>query len=320
MIKKSIFLLFFSLTSLFFSCKKESINLLSFKEITAPSTYPLASVWFIDDLRGYVCGGDTWTHGFVASTKDGGSTWHTDTITPKKLECLQFDATGQGYVCGLDGLMMFLEPNKLHWQGFKSDFCWYRACYFPSPQYGVAVSGEGWKAGILRHYNPQFWNQDTSQTFVNELNAVWYSDSITAFASGMGQVLRSKDAGKNWERLPYTDDQYLAIHFPTKTDGYIIGQNGTLLKTTDNGQNWQILNAKKGAWGKNNQLRSVWFSSANTGYIVGDQGLFWKTTDGGFTWLPIVNAPEDIDFTDVFMFKNQGWITAKNGRMFHFEE
>jgi photosystem II stability/assembly factor-like uncharacterized protein len=319
MMRFSAFLSIFGLIFLFFSCKKEETNVLSFQEITAPSTYNIASVWFTDNLHGYVCGGENWTYGFVASTNNGGSTWQTDTTTNKKLECIQFDANGQGYVCGLDGVLMFKEPDIARWQVFKTDFCWYRACFFPSSRYGVAVSGEGWKAGILRHYSPEFWNQDTSHTFINELDAVWFSDSTTAHAAGMGQVLRSDDAGKTWQRLPITDDQYLAIHFPTKTDGFIIGLNGTLLKTNDNGHNWQTIKSKKGAWGKNNQLRSVWFSSSKTGYIVGDKGLFWKTTDGGATWLTITNAPDDVDFTDIYMLGNQGWISAKNGRMFHFE-
>jgi photosystem II stability/assembly factor-like uncharacterized protein len=303
-----------------FSCKKEETSLPSFKEITTPSTHDIASIWFTDSLQGFICGGSAWSHGFIASTKDGGNTWNTDTIVPNKLECIQFDTTKQGYVCGMDGLLMYRSPNQARWETFRNDFCWYRACYFPNPSYGVVVAGEGWKGGILRQYNPQFWNQDTTINYTNELDAVCFSDENTAHAAGMGQILRSTDKGKNWQRLPPTDDQFLAIHFPTSTIGYIIGLNGSLLKTTDNGSNWQFLESKKGAWGKKYQLRSVWFSSAQIGYIVGDKGLFWKTIDGGSTWLQIENTPNDVDFTDIFMVKNQGWIGAKNGRMFQFLE
>jgi photosystem II stability/assembly factor-like uncharacterized protein len=320
MIKHFSFLIKLCLFFCLFSCKKEETTLASFKEITAPNTYDIASVWFTDSLQGFVCGGLAWNYGFIASTKDGGNSWKTDTVVTNKLECIQFDSTKQGYVCGLDGLLMYRSPNQANWEAFRTDFCWYRACYFPNPHSGVAVAGEGWKGGILRHYSPEFWAQDTSINYLNELDAVCFSDANTAHAVGMGQVLRSIDKGKNWQRMPPTDDQFLAIHFPSSTVGYIIGLNGSLLKTTDNGAIWQVLESKKGAWGKKYQLRSIWFSSAQTGYIVGDKGLFWKTTDGGSTWLQIANTQNDVDFTDIFMVKNKGWIGAKNGRMFQFEE
>jgi photosystem II stability/assembly factor-like uncharacterized protein len=310
-----LMLLFF-----FFSCKKEKINLSFFKELSPPSAYDLSSIWFKDSLHGTVCGGESWYHGFIASTSNGGNSWKTDTITNKKIECVQFDSTGQGYACGLDGLLLYRKPEVDKWEIFRTDFCWYRACFFPNPKYGVTVSGEGWKAGIIRQYNPEFWQQSVSLEFTNELNAVCFSDSTTAHAVGMGQVLRSDDKGQTWQKMPPTNDHFLAAYFPTPTIGYIIGLNGTILKTIDNGQKWQILDVKQGAWGKNNQLRSVWFSSTSVGYIVGDAGLFWKTSDGGESWLVINNVEEDIDFTDIFMVGEKGWVSAKGGRFFEFKE
>ena len=71
-----------------------------------------------------------------------------------------------------------------------------------------------------------------------------------------------------------------AVDFPLDTTtGYVVGQNGTILKTTDAGDSWQKQRSRT-----REHLHDVDFVDAATGYVVGTNGTLLTTTDGGKTW------------------------------------
>ena len=305
----------------FTACRKDSLPLPVFRELQLPTNEALTSVWFTDSLHGFVTGGAPWERGELWSTADGGANWQLDTAVSKVLECVMFDKDGQGYACGQDGLALLRPVGQPHWHTFRVDFTWHRSCYFPNGREGVIVSGDGFMGGGIRKLGPDaIWLLDTMHLYTNALSAVWYSDSLTVHATGLGWVLRSDDGGRNWERLPPTDDFFRSIHFPTATTGYICGYSGTLLKTTDGGRTWNTIR-EGGSVGKKHQaFRAVWFVSAEKGYLVGDNGLFWRTENGGADWTALAGLPNAVDASDIFVLDNKGWITAGGGRIFHFEE
>jgi photosystem II stability/assembly factor-like uncharacterized protein len=80
-----------------------------------------------------------------------------------------------------------------------------------------------------------------------------------------------------------TTEGLIAVHFPNTQTGYAVGNNGTILKTTDAGRNWQKLNSPT-----SDPLWSVYFTDSNTGCAVGgvshQRFIIFKTTNGGNTW------------------------------------
>jgi hypothetical protein len=78
----------------------------------------------------------------------------------------------------------------------------------------------------------------------------------------------------------------------------IVGDAGTILRTTDGGGVWI-----KQQSGTPRTLYGVWFIGAKLGLVVGDLGTMLRTTDGGATWLPqksgTINALNAVCFTDV---------------------
>ncbi len=71
-----------------------------------------------------------------------------------------------------------------------------------------------------------------------------------------------------------------SVHFPEGTElGYVVGANGTILKTTNGGGDWVPLTS-----GTNATLYSVFFLDNQTGFAVGAGGTALKTTDGGANW------------------------------------
>jgi photosystem II stability/assembly factor-like uncharacterized protein len=63
-----------------------------------------------------------------------------------------------------------------------------------------------------------------------------------------------------------------------QTSAVVVGNNGTILKTTNNGNDWGSKNS-----GTTNHLNAVSFYFESAGIAVGDE-VMCKTTDGGDTW------------------------------------
>ncbi len=68
--------------------------------------------------------------------------------------------------------------------------------------------------------------------------------------------------------------------FINSQTGFGVGDLGTVLKTTNGGQDWFAQNS-----GTKNNLFSIFFNADGvTGWVSGDKGCILKTTDGGITW------------------------------------
>jgi photosystem II stability/assembly factor-like uncharacterized protein len=89
------------------------------------------------------------------------------------------------------------------------------------------------------------------------------------------------------------------VHFPANDTGYVVGELGTILKTTDGGTNWITLNS-----GTTLTLRGVYFATAITGFAVGDSGIILKTDDGGINWTKYIYNNAMASFTAVQFINN----------------
>src|SRR6266567_522356 len=70
--------------------------------------------------------------------------------------------------------------------------------------------------------------------------------------------------------------------------GFVVGDAGTIVKTTDAGMTWSPLTS-----GTMNALHDVYFFDATQGIAVGEQGLILRTTDGGAGWQDVDSGVED---------------------------
>jgi Photosynthesis system II assembly factor YCF48 len=70
--------------------------------------------------------------------------------------------------------------------------------------------------------------------------------------------------------------------------GFVVGDAGTILKTTDAGMTWSPVTS-----GTTNALHDVYFFDATQGVVVGDQGLILRTTDGGTGWQGVASGVMD---------------------------
>ena len=73
------------------------------------------------------------------------------------------------------------------------------------------------------------------------------------------------------------------LWFPNVSTGYVCGANGTILKTTNGGLNWNPLNTSVSY-----QLNDICFTDNVTGYCAGNSGII-KTTNFGMNWFSVFN-------------------------------
>jgi len=101
-----------------------------------------------------------------------------------------------------------------------------------------------------------------------------------------------------------------SIHFVDASVGWIVGDAGTILDTTDSGASWT---AHPGVTTQN--LNDVYFVDGQHGWAVGDNNTVLATTDGGSSWsaqTPTVSEHwHGVYFTDL----NHGWIVGTYGNI-----
>ncbi|MEP7168588.1 MAG: YCF48-related protein [Bacteroidota bacterium] len=113
-----------------------------------------------------------------------------------------------------------------------------------------------------------------------------------------------------------TTNQLEEIFFSSPDTGFVVGEAGTILKTTD-GNNWSPLSV-----GSTKNLNDVFFLDTQNGFVVGDSGLFAKTIDGGNSWsvqfLSNVNeiTLSSVCFTDAYTGFAGGAENSVNGIIF----
>jgi len=175
------------------------------------------------------------------------------------------------------------------------------------PIFSVAMADaqHGWAVGasglIFRTTDgAKTWTKQTSplkeQRHLFKVAAI---DAKTAWAVGdWGAIIATTDGGATWsdrslgiltvktadtpdrQTMLLTEDVILNdVRFVDAQHGYIAGEFGTLLATTDGGATWMRRDL-----GTDQTVFGMDFVTAERGWIVGIDGMVMETTDAGVTW------------------------------------
>lgn len=224
------------------SCRQE-------KQIPPPPralvTNSLFDIFFLDRQKGWAVG----KLGMVVATTDGGDNWQAQKrMTDYNLRGIYFLNDREGWIVGDTGTV-------LH----------------------TANAGELWmlqESGTKCH-----------------LRDVYFFDANAGLAVGeQGVVLVTGNGGKDWkertdlkELFVVEDNPFLAalygICFVDEKKGWISGDYGIILSTTDGGGTW-----KKQETGTADLFMDIYFVDPYTGWAAGESGSIIQTADGGNTW------------------------------------
>ena len=120
-------------------------------------------------------------------------------------------------------------------------------------------------------------------------------------------------ANAQWshQNTPTTNTLW-SVCFVDTSNGWVAGEDGVILHTTNGGGNWNTQVS-----GTNNILYSVYFTNTNNGWIAGQNGLILHTTNGGSTWDPQVSGTNNDLWEVFFADSNNGWVVGLSGTIIH---
>ena len=96
-----------------------------------------------------------------------------------------------------------------------------------------------------------------------------------------------------WGQLPPNTGKDLhAIYFINESLGFVVGDSGIILRTSNGGGSWDSLPS-----GTTKTLNDVFFLDANTGFVVGMDTTYLETTNGGNSWQPKSATGQSAAFT-----------------------
>jgi photosystem II stability/assembly factor-like uncharacterized protein len=173
-------------------------------------------------------------------------------------------------------------------------------------RYGLVDALRG--AALLAFASANAWAQDAPTAAGNKqstqsaeiaplasqsllLDLVWAGPRIVVVGE-RGHILHSDDRGATWRqaRVP-TQANLTGVFFIDARNGWAVGHDEVILRTTDGGDNWTLTHS---APEKQQPLLSVWFKDANTGFATGAYGTLLATTDGGYTWVTQTFEPQPL--------------------------
>lgn len=115
----------------------------------------------------------------------------------------------------------------------------------------------------------------------NERRDYFFLDAAIGWmVGGNGEIFKTVDAGKTWQRqVSGVDTTLTQVRFADANRGWIVGDFGALLRTVDGGASWQL--SKLDGAGYSNSFLAV-----DTQYVAlkDSEGTIRYSSDGGLSW------------------------------------
>lgn len=160
--------------------------------------------------------------------------------------------------------------------------------------------------------------------FVDPNNGYSYYGSGQNGSEPPFKILRTTNGGTDWTEQfnDNTQGGFNAMHFIDVNNGWVVGNNGKVLKTNNGGNTWDfVLNT---GVNPSEKCKAVFFLDANNGWISSKDGngfgIIQHTSDGGTSWTTQntpLNNPQggNAIFSIHFINSQNGWLTGDFGKV-----
>jgi photosystem II stability/assembly factor-like uncharacterized protein len=230
-------------------------------------------IHFSTDQNGLIAG----DYGFIRYTHDGGDNWYAP--THPLLSSRQFT---EDIVAGSRRDEIYYLITDLHLLRSKSNGESWEIMERPtSPDLFHNSQGQGL---IIEYYDVSFANDDEGWVLCGILKRGKLRDTFL-----QSYLLHTDDAGESWRSIRlFSGRQMVRMHFADRSQGWIVGKEGTILYTNNGGENFvqqavPVLAGAK-ASGSRPKLMDVDFKDKK-GIVVGTLGTILRTDDGGRRWI-----------------------------------
>ena len=156
------------------------------------------------------------------------------------------------------------------------------------------------------------------------------SEGLMTVVGERGHVLISSD-GKSWQQIIVSTRATLTgVYFHDNVNGWVVGHDAVILRTTDGGKQWQkVYDDPEGQ----TPLFDIWFKNEAQGIAIGAYGLYLVSEDGGASWNisemnviteksaddsgeEEIKAEDDDDFLDSYDLHLNSIALADNGKLY----
>jgi photosystem II stability/assembly factor-like uncharacterized protein len=205
-----------------------------------------------------------------ARTTDG-TNWTSMSLGgTSNYQCVSFPTTSLGIASGTDKRLHKTVNGGANWTdaGVTLGFGTVNTLFFVDSTTGYEGTSDPRLAKT----------SDGGATWIDEgeitgtISDIYFYDSTHGWAVGASDILYYNNS--TWAQLNNTSAYPLyAVFFLNQNEGWIVGDGGTILHSTDGGATWTNQSS-----GTNVTLRDVFFTSSTNGYAVGNNGTILHYT------------------------------------------
>ena len=240
-------------------------------------------------------------------TTDSGDTWinQPTPLSGYPYWDVSFLDTSFGYICTNSGLILRTLDGGLNWDVKHA-----------GDNYGLYTVNAvtRMKATAIGFAGKHVYTSDGGENWEfitylgDESYKIVFLDTLKGFATNIVNGYETTDGGRNWI-VRYDMNRGNNITFTNDENGFIVGNELIIEKTTNNGQSWNraIIN---------DDFTDVFFTDENNGWFIGlgrnDLPELFQTTDGGITLIQRNDFPGTHPSSVYFTDSQTGIIGANN--------
>ena len=307
---------------IFISCNKDEVDLsYSIEKIAPDSETNFHQIFFLNELTGFVVGGQRGNFGLIYKTIDGGQSWDLNYSADQSLFAINFLNDSVGYACGESLILLKTFNQGISWEDYQFP-------YYPNYLYDVPfkkidfvndtivylTGGMYFDRGLIAKSSNRgsWWDWDF---FDFELSASHFFSHDYGIFCGYGHFMVTQNGAGSFEVMAFKGDFFTSMCFLSDEVGFASGYDGGIYTTSNSGNNWEILVNTNKLWKQRIHLNDIFMVNSEKGIAVGNSGVIILTYDGGNTWQK-VNINEDLDCYSIYHFGNGvAWITCSEGKI-----
>ncbi|WP_186510709.1 WD40/YVTN/BNR-like repeat-containing protein [Caenimonas sedimenti] len=242
--------------------------------------------------------------GVVALSDDGGKQWRQVPVpTSVSLTAVRFGDGGRGVAVGHGGIVLTSQDSGASWQR--------RLDGRQAATLAVDAARRSGSAMRIKEAE-RLVSEGADKPF---LDVLLLGEQKILAVGAYGIAFASEDGGRTWtpwmDRLPNEKGQHLYLARKAGDTLLVAGEQGLILRSTDNGATFQPLASPyKGSWFAGELPRSGEF------VLAGLRGNAWRSSDGGSRWVQLANPhPASITSTlaagGALLFANQAGVVLR---------